>query len=61
MIQCTSRGLASVKRRDDMALDEVDRYVGGKMKKQALLIASIFLVKLEKNAIRKEQKGSIGS
>lgn len=44
-----------------MALDEVDRYVGGKMKKQALLIASIFLVKLEKNAIRKEQKGSIGS
>lgn len=31
-----------------MGLDEVDRRVSGKMKKQSLLIASIFSVKLEK-------------
>lgn len=39
-----------------MGLDEVDRRVSGKMKKQSLLIASIFSVKLEKKASERSRE-----
>lgn len=32
-IQCTRRGLALARRRENMGLDEVDRFVGGRIRK----------------------------